>query len=58
MVYQVETDFLVEAGWKVVLDLEEEPLDVALSVNIVLENQVVFVVSYTDHCCKVARFKT
>ena len=57
MVNQVETDFLVEAGWKVVLDLEEEPLDVALSVNVVLQNQIVFTVSYTDHCCKIARLK-
>ena len=48
---------MVETGWKVVLDLEEEPLDVALSVNIVLKDQVVFAVRYTDHCCKVARFK-
>ena len=57
VIYEVETNFLVETGWKMVLDFEEEPLDVSLCVDIVLENQIVLTVSNTDHCRKISRFK-
>jgi hypothetical protein len=41
----------------VILNIKEEPLDVALGVYIVLKDEVILAVSHPDHCGKVTRLK-
>lgn len=57
MVDQVKAHFLVRPLGKVVLYLKEKPLNVSLSVYVILKNQIVFTFAYPNHGSQVSRLE-
>lgn len=58
MVDNVKPDLLIKADLKVALNFKKEPLNVALCVHIILQNQVVFTIRYSNYSRKIAGFET
>lgn len=57
MVDQVKAHFLVRSLGKVVRYLEEKPLNVSLSVDVILKNQIVFTLAHPNHGSQVSGLK-